>query len=314
MKATTALLTLCSSLVLITACKKDDAQATPGPAPAASVANPLIQVFAQHVTSATQQFTVSASTGGSVNGQDGTFIAFGANAFRHADGSMVSGSVQIELIEALGVGDMIWLNKQTLGNNNGQLRPLVSGGQFYLMASQNDVELKLAPGATQVYVPTNAFVDPNMAVFSGTEDADGVVVWDPWANNPINAQDSSGYNFPNDSLGWVNCDYFMSPGAAQSVVQVTCPTGHDHDNTFVWLVFPAQNSMTGVMGGSSNAFSTGPYYQLPIGMNITVVALSNINGAYASSFTNSVVTANMDLDLTFQPTTLAQFQSDAAAL
>ncbi len=310
----TTMYSILAAILLVTACKKDDNTPAPISNPSQPIVNPLRQVFAQNVTNATQQFTVNASSGGFVTGTDGVSASFAPNAFRMQNGSTVTGDVQITLVEALEVGDMLWLNKQTLGNDNGQMRPLVSGGQFFLNATQSGQQLRLAPGATFVNVPTTSFDDPNMAVFSGTVDGDGIATWDPWDNNPLqNVGDSTGYNFPNDSLGWVNCDYFMG-GSPLTGVQVTCPVGHTNDNTFVWIVFTAQNSMTGISVGSTNVFSTGSYYQLPVGMNVQVVALSKINDVYSSSFTSAVVTQGMNLSITLQPTSLLQFQLDAQAL
>ena len=249
-----------------------------------------------------------------MQGQDGVYVGFAPNAFRYQNGNTVTGSVLVELVEALEVGDMLWLNKQTLGNDGGQLRPLVSGGQFYLSATQAGQQLDLAPGTTYVSVPANGTPDPTMQLFSGTVDSEGTIIWDPFADPDIADLDSSSYSFPNDSLGWVNCDVFMGQGGAQSSVQVTCPAGHSDANTFVWLVFPDANSMTQVWGGTSNLFTTGVYYQLPVGMNVTVVALSSINGQISSSFSNAVVTQDLNVSITFQPTTLAQFQVDAQGL
>ncbi len=53
---------------------------------------------------------------------------------------------------------------------------------------------------------------------------------------------------------------------------------------------------------------------MPIGLNITVVAVSDINGTYYSSFTNTMVIQGLNLPITLQPTTLAQFQAAALAL
>lgn len=304
-----------AAIAVISGCNKDE-HFSSGPLTTPAVENPLKQVFAQNVANATQHFSLNATAGGGIQGQDGVFIYFGTSAFRAQNGNIVSGNVDIELIEALTVGDMLWLNKQTLGNDNGQLRPLVSGGQFFINATQGGQQLSLVPGASYVNVPTPMFPDPNMAVFSGEVDADGDILWDPWNTNPIlNAagEDTSGYNFPNDSLGWINCDYFPA-NLPSTVVQVTCPSGNDHDNTFVWIVFPTENSMTRVQGGMNNVFSIAPGYQVPLGINITVVALSKINNNFASSFTNTVVTQDMNIPISLQPTTMAQFQIDAGAL
>lgn len=305
-----------AAIALLSGCKKDENVAGV-PIPTPQVENPLRQVFAQNLANATQQFTVNAITGGYIQGQDGVNVSFGPNAFRYPNGSVVTGSVNIELIEALNVGDMLLLNKQTLGDDNGQLRPLVSGGQFFISAEQGGQPLRLSQGGSYVYVPTPSFADPNMAVFSGKVDAEGEILWDPWNTDPLQnggtGVDSVGYNFPNDSLGWLNCDYFMTASPLTNL-QVTCPASSNHDNTFVWIVFPTENSVTGVLGGIGSVFSIAPNYQLPVGMNITIVALSKINDDYASSFTSVTITDNMNVPISMQPTTLAQFGIDAGAL
>ncbi|MBK6775272.1 MAG: hypothetical protein IPG74_05280 [Flavobacteriales bacterium] len=47
-----------------------------------------------------------------------------------------------------------------------------------------------------------------MELFSGTVDADGTIIWDPFDGGGNLVIDSGAYAFPNDSLGWINCDYF----------------------------------------------------------------------------------------------------------
>ncbi|MEZ4755751.1 MAG: hypothetical protein R2817_02865 [Flavobacteriales bacterium] len=298
---------------LVVGCKKEeDVPSTPN-VPGAPATNAMLALFDQHVEEATQQFTVNAATGGYVSGADGVTFFFPPNAFRTAAGAAVAGSVQVELVEALTVGDMLWLNKRTVGNDNGQLRPLVSGGQYFLNVTQGGQQLHLADNAGFVNVPAPNGVDPNMQLFSGTVDGNGVITWDPFGNTTGLQGDSLGYNFPNDSLGWVNCDYFMS-GSPLTGIEVICPDGHTGANTLVWLVFPDQNSLTGLGSSGTNVFTTGAYYQLPVGLNVQVVALSNAGGTYSWATLSTTVTMGMSVSLTFEPTTLEEFQQFAGTL
>lgn len=285
-------------------CKKE----TSGGGTVPVTQNPLRQIFNDNVENAKQTFTVQANTGGQVQGQDGVTAFFAPNAFMRQNGTVATGAVQVELIEALNVADMVWLNKQTLGNDNGQLKPLISGGQYYMNATQNGEQLWLATGSTTVLVPAPNGVDPNMELFIGEVDQDGEILWDPFANGDMEF-DSSAFVIGEDTLDWVNCDYFMN-GGIQTSVQVTCPSGHTENNTFVWLVFPDQNAMTAIHNTSGSVFSTGSYYTLPVGMNMIVIALSQINGVVSSSFTSTSVSANMNQTIQLSPTTLAEFQSD----
>lgn len=313
MRSEGLIVTALTAGLLLAGCKKDET-GSPAPLPPTTVDNPLLGLFHGHVEDATQTFTVAAATGGTITGADGVTFYFPPNAFRTPTGGMVTGAVQIELVEALTVGDMLWLNKQTLGNDGGQMRPLISGGQYYMNATQGGTQLELADNAGWVAVPAPNGVDPNMGLFAGTLDDDGTITWDPFGNNAGAGQDSLNYGFPNDSLGWVNCDYFMGAGGVQTAVQITCPAGHTDVNTLVWLVFPDQNSMTGLYNSSGSVFSTGQYYSLPVGLNVTVVAIAELDGAYYSSITPSIVSEGMDLQIDFSPTTLAQFEAAVQGL
>lgn len=276
--------------------------------------NALHTVFTNNLAAAEQSFFVDALAGGTITGSDGTQVTFIANAFRTQGGGAVSGQVTVKLVEALTVGKMILINKQTVGSDNGVLKPLTSGGQFRLTAFQNGQPLKLVPGGSFVLVPANN-PDPQMELFSGTVDADGTILWDPFAQGQLNA-DSMGYTFPNDSLGWINCDYFMNWGVPLTTITVTVPTDHNDQNTFVWAVFPSINSLTNAPQYDANAstFATGPNYSAPIGENVIIVSLALINGVYYSSFTPTTLVANHNEVISYQATTLAQFNADCMAL
>lgn len=314
------------SALLIAGCRKEE-DATPYSPPPTNQAHPLQQVFAQHLAEAEQHFTINTDFGPAfVQGADGLMASFAQQAFRKADGTPATGAIDITLVEALSVGEMLWLNKQTVGLYNGQPKLLVSGGQFRLTATQNGEPLTLAPGGSYIIVPSATAPDPLMELFSGTLQADGSILWDPLGTTAIDTvgADSLGidsvltgggfyYNFPNDSLGWINCDYFYGGGGPLTAMQVTCPTGYTAANTMVWLVFPEVNSLTGLYG-TDNVFATGSGYELPIGLAITVVALAEVEGLYYSSFTDAVVTQDMNLPITMEPTTLEQFELEAGGL
>jgi hypothetical protein len=299
-------------ILATTSCKKDPVVPTPqNPV----VTPPIADLFASNLENAKQSFTINASQTSTITGANGTNITIYANSLRTATGASVSGNVNIELVEALEIGDMIWFNTQTLGNNNGTMMPLVSGGQLWINATQSGQQLQLAPWGSNVQVPTTSF-DPSMELFFGSTDSSGNVVWTPADSSAIGfGQDSSGtyYDFPNDSVGWINCDYFYNTGGAQTVVDVTVPSGYDASNTMVWIVFPSINSVTGVYSYSSGVFSTN-YYTLPVGMNVTIVALRQDGSNFYSAFATTTITNLHNEVLTFSSTTLSQFQQDVNGL
>ena len=276
--------------------------------------NALSDFFDDNLADAEQTFQVNALAGGTIVGADGVQVTFMPGAFQTQIGGVVNGTVTVTLVEALTVGKMLLINKQTVGYDNGVLKPLTSGGQFRLTASQNGQPLKLVPGGSFVLVPANN-PDPQMELFSGTVDPDGTILWDPFAPGTLFG-DSAGYAFPNDSLGWINCDYFNSWGVPLTPITVTVPTDHNNQNTFVWTVFPSINSLTNLPQYDANAstFATGPNYSAPIGENVIIVSLALINGVYYSSFTPTTLVANHNEVISYQATTLAQFTADCMAL
>lgn len=316
-------------LLMMSGCKKEMPARIPevpdNPVFPSTAVHPLDHVFADNLAAATQQYTITTDNGpGYVNGTQGFYAGFAAHAFRKADGSTATGPINITLVEAFNVGDMLLLNKQTVGNDNGQPRLLVSGGQFRLTAEQDGEPLHLAPGMSYMSVPIPGLPDADMALFSGRIQSDGTMMWDLWPNNMITPIDSAtidsiplggfSYSFPSDSLNWINCDYFYGSGEPLTAVQVTCPPTFTASNTMVWLVFPTLNSLTNLSSGSGSVFSTGGGYELPVGMDITVVALGQVDEQYYSSFTPAVVSQGMNMSITLAPTTLAQFAQDAGGL
>ena len=279
------------------------------------MSNPLVALFESHITDATQSFTLQASTGSSIQGAKGTQVSIGSNAFKDQNGQLVTGLVTVELIEALEVSDMLWLNKQTVGLDNGTPRQLVSGGQIYLNATQAGQQLALVPGRTNVSIPA-ANPDPEMQLFSGTVNDFGVIVWDPFSQNAAGVTlDTLAYSFPNDSLGWINCDYFATWGGTLTSIRVEVPSPHDGSNTLVWVVFSSINSLASVgYTTTEGVFQTYSSYAAPVGMDVVIVALSVIDGIYYSSFINTTLVPDHTESITFQPTTEAQFMLDVQGL
>lgn len=320
-----ALLAMPFAIIAIAACKKDKTPESSGPTlPPPSGQTALGQLFDNNIAAATQSYSVPAAAGGQIIGDDGTRLLFEPNAFVHPDGSPVTGAVDVKLVEALGIGDMIWLNKQTVGNDNGTLRMLNSGGAINVYATQGGNEVQVRPGGLVASIPTSS-PDPAMQLFRGTENADGTMIWDPIDSASV-VVDPGYYTAPNyvfpfifyynlnpAGLNWINCDYFYNyPNITP--LQASIPAGQSPDSTQVWVAFPSVNSVTGMYYGGGQLYWTGGGYEVPVGMSAVIVGLQLTATGYASSFTNITITSNMTVPITFSPTTLEQFQADVDAL
>lgn len=124
-----------------------------------------------------QTFTISNAKDTVLIGKRGTIVSIPADCFSGA-----TGPVQIEIIEALDMSDLILLNAPTISDR----RLLVTDGVVYVNAFSNGKALELNDGKTvEIEIPT-ASRDDNMQVFTGEFDEDGRMDW-RFANEMVTA-------------------------------------------------------------------------------------------------------------------------------
>ena len=301
----------------IWACNKEDTDDDPATPPTTPPHNTVFDaMIADNIADETQTFTANNGWGGQIVAQHGTELNYSPGAFVHEDGTPVTGLVDISVVEALTVGKMIWLNKQTIGDDNGTLRMLRSGGALSITVSQGGEPLTVTPGGLQVNVPT-VVGDPSMALFNGTEQSDGKMIWTPVPTVPVTvvpAYIDQFYSFFPEDLTWINCDYFYSyPNLTQITASVA--EGENTDSTMVWLAFPSQNAVVQMPYLSGQDYTTPTSYSgVPVGVQAVVVGFRQSTGGYSSSFTTVTITEGMNVPMTFTPTTLAQFEAALDAL
>jgi hypothetical protein len=316
MKTSKRVLVLLLMLILgLASCEKEEDQNTNTGTPTFALADFFTQTRAP-----LQSFTVSATTGGQITGTKGTRVYFPASSFQTSSGQAVTGNVTVELREMLKGADMILSNATT--TSDGKL--LISGGQIFLQATQNGNELKLAPNA-QVYVQIPTDNPITMNVFTGELTANDSLIGDSSINWTavidtsttvgISQDSSSGtisyvYTFPIENLGYINCDYFYGNGDPLTTISVVCPAQHVDSNTAVFLYFPAINSVTRLHDYDSDAtFELGSGYEVPIGLNVKVVVISQIGTQYYYQIQPQVITANLVVNSTPAAATFSQVQT-----
>lgn len=234
-----------------------------------------------------QFYSINIDHSDCITGEKGTIICFSASSLIDLGGSIVSGSVDVELKEIYDQKDMVASNKHTVANG----RILVSGGEIFLKVTQNDEELKLLPTATTiVQMPIDDTNDQwwnnDMSVFYGTESEDGSIDWGdaqaqafvaetPIINDTINTFYGLFYQFTIDRFDWINCDYFYDEPNI-TPISIKVPNNYNNTNTAVFLVFTDINSVAGIynFNNEGNYFYSGGGYEVPIGMNVTIVAIS----------------------------------------
>jgi hypothetical protein len=278
-------------------CKKDEVSPEPIANPTGDpTVNPSAQAlgsfFQSNLNNKKQQFTIDAANPGTITGSQGTVINFSSNSFENQSGNVVSGNVDIELIEILSKAEMIQTNMPTMGNSSGGgLAPLISGGEFNITASQNGQELNLRDGFNYlVNVPAPNGVDPNMDLFYGSSAGD-TVTWNP-ADSAIVFGQGNEYSAYFDSLNWVNLDYFMNQAGPQTTIQVEVPQGFNNQNCVLFISFDGLNSLAALYNATDNVFTSAPYYMLPVGMDVHFVAMSIINNEPHVAIVQTQITSN----------------------
>ena len=110
MKTKLVLLTVVLATTAIWGCKKEESDdPTPPSNPPAPSESVFQELFTDNITDARQTFVLNASGGGQVFADQGTRLNFGPGAFLHADGTPVTGQVDVSVVEVLSIGNMIWL-------------------------------------------------------------------------------------------------------------------------------------------------------------------------------------------------------------
>ena len=268
-----------------------------------------------------QVFNVTAGRYQTIQGANGTIITFNPSSFQNRDGSIItSGTIKVTLRELYGVGEMMSYNAIT--TSGGKL--LQSGGEIYLKATKDGAEV-LSNGAN-VRFPTTNFSQP-MNLFYGDIEVnptfgDTTIVWSPVDSSnvttpTIDSLTSHGYyDFYIDSFTYINCDYFYSYTSPLTDISLVSNDSMVDTNTAVFLYFPSINALSRVYSYNplTHIFSLDNGYEIPTGLNFTVVAISEIDGNYYSYIQNHTATAGMSINMNFTPTTLAAFWAAVDAL
>ncbi|MGC4103532.1 hypothetical protein [Ferruginibacter sp.] len=112
-------------------------------------------------------FSVNAAADTIIETKDGVVFAIPAHAFNTA-----SNTVQLEIKTALNAYDIIQNGLSTISNGN----LLQTGGMFYINGIADGKAVSLAKDIS-VSVPAAGELNPNMQLFDGVEDSNGVINW-----------------------------------------------------------------------------------------------------------------------------------------
>lgn len=267
-----------------------------------------------------QRFQGDAATGFIITGERGTEIHFPADAFVDVDGVLVTGQVEIGIIEILTKSDLLLSGVAT--ESNGQL--LESGGELYIEVLQGGDTLQLNPANGQwsanpvtVKLPRDTDADPNgMILFNQGPRYDGNLLgddsftWLVFDESPQALVGPYSYDFNIPNFGWINVDKFLSYPPSQLTyvhVRLTPGSATGLQDVAVMVVFENLNAVIGLnydpamQWFGTESFSLTP--NLPIGESISVVVIAKDaqDNLYFAKQEGITIAANDLYTLTPQP-------------
>lgn len=279
--------TILMATLIVTSCNKNDNDdifvETP---PTAQEFQNLKDAALENLTQAFQFNAEDGST--TFTSAKGVQITINGNCLLN-DGSAVTGNVNVEFVELFEKGTMLTTNKPTMGVlPSGDKAMLISGGEFFINASQNGENLDINC-AIQLIVPSGLTggIDPAMTLWEGTIDAEGNLAWDEakadgaGGNGNLFAEGGQYYAFLNQ-FGWSNVDRFYNDPRPKTTIQIAVPEGYDNENSSVYLSYDGESTGLANMDtydAGTKLFSEH-YGQIPIGLECHIIFVSEDDGLW----------------------------------
>ena len=261
---------------------------------------PSAQAFSNLQTAAlnsvTQSFTMTAENGlATFTSTKGVTIKLNGLGLRK-NGNPVTGLVDVQYSEIFDTGKMLTTDKTTMGMQaNGQMALIISGGEFYINATQGGVQLTTTT-PIQLLIPTSLTGGPNpaMTLWTGqapttTSNMLGWIATDPGPtgaigvnNIPPNGQGEGSYNATLPGFGWTNVDRFYSDPRPKTTLLATVPAGYDQTNSAIYLHYDGQGSSLAKFDRyltATQQFSEH-YGQIPIGLVCHAIFITEDNGQW----------------------------------
>ncbi|WP_146052794.1 hypothetical protein [Aquimarina sp. I32.4] len=314
---------LLMTVFIVTGCSRDDDNSTPILPQEILGYDDLAGFYGTHGVQK-QEFTIDATIGGSITGENGTIITIPANSLVDVDGNLISGMVDIGIKEIFTPSEMILSNRPTNAINfSGENTFLLSEGETEVVFTQNEDSLQMAMGTFyQIQVPSTGGFDDEMLPFSGTITDDGSIEWnatrdigdDNGSRGMVYITAPSSYLYDVFNTGWSNCDKFYAYPGAKTTNYINLSTSPNAIETAIYLVFE-ENNLPAVV----KIFNSGePIIQsytnsLPVGLEATYIAITILDNQQYLAVKSVVISEEEELSFDFEPKTTQEIL-DALAL
>ena len=264
----------------------------------------------------TQNFTATAGNGLiTITSAKGVKLNINGDCLTK-NGAAVTGAIDIEYIELFDKGNMLVTNKPTMGiTADGKKNLLISGGEFFIKATQGGVELKTSC-TMNLMIPTALTdgLDNAMTLWTGVIDDKGDLAWRD-ANKP-NADGTGGkggvqgegnnYYVTFGNFGWTNVDRFYSDPRPKTTLLVDAPEGYDNTNSAVYLSYDGEgnNALAKLDTYTAAGLFSEHYGQIPVGLKCHVIFATEDNGQWRYAIKAVTVAANDIYTFTLAETTV----------
>lgn len=262
-----------------------------------------------------QTFTITEASGTvTLTSAKGVKIMINRDNLRK-NGVAVTGPINIEYVELFDKGHMLVTNKPTMGlTNDGKKNLLISGGEFYIKATQDGVALETV-GNMNLLVPANLtggletgmllwignLEDPENLVWRNAADATG-------ANGGKGGVQGEGNNYyvSFGNFGWTNVDKFYSDPRPKTTILVDAPEGYDNTNSAIYLSYDGegQNALAKLDTYTAEGLFSEHYGQIPIGLACHIIFATEDNGQWRYAIKAVTTTANAVYTFTLTETTV----------
>jgi hypothetical protein len=313
-------LLLIGSITLLNCSKEDTPETNVIKKPSSEQFNAVRKAAMKKVT---QNFTMTAGKGlVTLTSAKGVTIKIDGNCLTK-NGNPVTGTVNIEYIELFDKGHMLTTNKPTMGvMPDGKKNLLISGGEFFIKATQSGVELGTTC-ALNLIVPAN-LTDPadavGMTAWTGdTKDAENLA-WREDRKGGVDAggQGAGGTNYyvTFGNFGWTNVDKFYSDPRPKTTILVDAPDGYDNTNSAVYLSYDGEglNQLAKMDTYTTAGLFSEHYGQIPVGLACHIIFATEENGQWRYAIKGVTTTANAVYTFTQAETVLGTEAQLVAAI
>ncbi|WP_166926434.1 hypothetical protein [Flavobacterium poyangense] len=272
----------------------------------------------------TQNFTITAGNGVvTFTSAKGVKVSINGDCLTK-NGTPVTGTVDIEYIELFDKGNMLVTNKPTMGiTSDGKKNLLISGGEFFIKATQGGVALQTSCSMNMIVPATlTDGVDNAMTLWTGAIDEKGELAWrEAKGANGENGNggvkgEGTNYYVTFGNFGWTNVDRFYSDPRPKTTLLVDAPEGYDNNNSAVYLSYDGEgtNALAKLDTYTAAGLFSEHYGQIPIGLACHIIFVTEDNGQWRYAIKGVTVTAGAIYTFTLAETTVGTEAQLVAAI